>query len=88
MRAGLAAVAAPAVLRYARGETPIKIGMPLALTGPAGEIGLQMRHGAEFWAKELNAKGGLIGRPDRAACRGYHRRSRHLRAQGAACGGT
>ena len=62
MRAGLAAVAAPAVLRYARGETPIKIGMPLALTGPAGEIGEQMRRGATLWAKELNAQGGLIGR--------------------------
>ena len=62
MRAGLAAVAAPTVLRHARGETPIKIGMPLALTGPAGEIGQQMRHGAEFWAKQVNAKGGLLGR--------------------------
>ena len=62
MRAGLAAVAAPAVLRHARGETPIRIGMPLALTGPAGEIGQQMRHGAEFWAKQVNAKGGLLGR--------------------------
>ena len=50
-----AAVAAPVVLRHARGETPIKIGMPLALTGPAGEIGLQLRHGAEFWAREVNA---------------------------------
>ena len=57
-----AAVAAPVVLRHARGETPIKIGMPLALTGPAGEIGLQLRHGAEFWAKEVNAAGGLLGR--------------------------
>jgi branched-chain amino acid transport system substrate-binding protein len=56
------AVAAPTILRHARGEVPIKIGMPLALTGPAGEIGQQMRHGAEFWAKELNAKSGLIGR--------------------------
>ena len=56
------ALAAPAVLRHARGETPIRIGMPVALTGPAGEIGLQMRRGAELWAKELNAKGGLIGR--------------------------
>ena len=60
--AGLA-IAAPAVLRHARGDEPIRIGMPLALTGPAGEIGLQMRHGAEFWAKEVNAKGGLLGRP-------------------------
>lgn len=56
------AVAAPSILPQARGDSPIKIGMPLALTGPAGEIGLQMRHGAEFWAKELNAKGGLLGR--------------------------
>lgn len=63
IRVGLATVAAPAVLRHARGETPIRIGMPLALTGPAAEIGAQMRRGAEFWAKQLNASGGLIGRP-------------------------
>ena len=62
IRAGLATVAAPTVLRYARGETPIRIGMPLALTGPAAEIGAQMRRGAEFWAKQVNAKGGLLGR--------------------------
>ncbi len=59
--AGLA-IAAPVVLRHARGETPIKIGMPLALTGPGGEIGTQMKNGAEFWAKLVNAKGGLLGR--------------------------
>ncbi len=58
-----AAAASPVVLRHARGETPIKIGMPVALTGPAGEIGTQMRHGAEFWAKETNAAGGILGRP-------------------------
>jgi branched-chain amino acid transport system substrate-binding protein len=58
-----AAVAAPAVLRHARGEEPIKVGMPCALTGPGGEIGAQMRRGAEFWARQTNAKGGLLGRP-------------------------
>ncbi len=58
-----AAAASPVVLRHARGETPIKIGMPVALTGPAGEIGTQMRNGAEFWAKETNAAGGILGRP-------------------------
>ena len=56
------AVAAPTILRHALGETPIMIGMPLALTGPFGEIGVQMRHGAEFWAKEVNASGGVLGR--------------------------
>ena len=58
-----AAAVSPVVLRHARGETPIKIGMPVALTGPAGEIGTQMRNGAEFWAKETNAAGGILGRP-------------------------
>ncbi len=58
-----AAMASPVVLRHARGDEPIKIGMPVALTGPAGEVGAQMRRGAEFWAKTVNAKGGLLGRP-------------------------
>ena len=62
MRGGLAAITAPIVLRHALGETPIKIGMPCALTGPGGEVGEQMRRGAEFWAKQQNAKGGLLGR--------------------------
>jgi branched-chain amino acid transport system substrate-binding protein len=57
------AVASPVVLRHALGDEPIKIGMPCALTGPGGEIGEQMRRGAEFWIKSVNAKGGLLGRP-------------------------
>jgi branched-chain amino acid transport system substrate-binding protein len=56
------ALASPVVSRHALGDEPIKIGMPCALTGPAGEIGAQMRRGAEFWAKTVNAKGGVIGR--------------------------
>src|SRR6185437_14609868 len=59
----VSAVASPAVLRHARGDNPIKIGMPAALTGPGGEVGAQMRRGAEFWARQTNAKGGLLGRP-------------------------
>jgi len=57
-----ATLASPIVLRHARGEEPIKIGMPVALTGPGGEIGAQMRRGAEFWIKTVNASGGLLGR--------------------------
>jgi len=57
-----ATLAMPVVLRHALGEEPIKIGMPCALTGPACEVGGQMRRGAEFWAKTVNAKGGLLGR--------------------------
>ena len=58
-----ATLASPVVLRRALGDEPIKIGMPVALTGPGGEIGAQMRRGAEFWIKSVNAKGGLLGRP-------------------------
>ncbi|MBV9251063.1 MAG: ABC transporter substrate-binding protein [Acetobacteraceae bacterium] len=61
--AAAGALAAPTILRLARGEQPIRIGMPCALTGPGGEIGEQMRTGAVFWAKQQNAKGGLLGRP-------------------------
>jgi branched-chain amino acid transport system substrate-binding protein len=37
--------------------------MPLALTGPLGSVGEQMRRGAELWARTVNAKGGVLGRP-------------------------
>jgi branched-chain amino acid transport system substrate-binding protein len=56
----LAAAAAPH-LSYA--ADAIKIGMPLALTGPLGSVGQEMKNGAELWAKAENAKGGLLGRP-------------------------
>lgn len=46
----------------ARAEAPVKIGIPVALTGPLGGIGAQMKRGCDFWAKQVNAKGGLLGR--------------------------
>jgi branched-chain amino acid transport system substrate-binding protein len=41
----------------------IKIGMPVNTTGSLGSVGTQMRQACEFWAKEVNAKGGILGRP-------------------------
>jgi ABC-type branched-subunit amino acid transport system substrate-binding protein len=63
--AGAATVASPAILRFgARAENgPIKIGMPLALTGALGTVGQQQKRGAELYAKLQNAKGGILGRP-------------------------
>ena len=61
-RAALAGTAA-AFATGAYGANPIKIGMPLALTGPLGSVGEQMRRGAELWVKQVNARGGVIGRP-------------------------
>ena len=63
--AGAATVASPALLgRAAEAESgPIKIGMPLALTGALGSVGQQQKRGAELYVKLQNAKGGLLGRP-------------------------
>ncbi|MSQ21209.1 MAG: branched-chain amino acid ABC transporter substrate-binding protein [Betaproteobacteria bacterium] len=52
----------PAFLRRASAATgPIKIGMPLALTGPIGIVGQQIKRSCELWAKMKNASGGLLG---------------------------
>src|SRR5438105_10524740 len=58
-----AAVASPHVRTSAQAEAgAIKIGMPLALTGPLGSVGQQQKRGAELYAKLQNAKGGILGR--------------------------
>ena len=60
-----AAVASPYVWTSAHAQAggAIKIGTPIALTGPLGSVGQQMKRGCEFWAKWQNAKGGMLGRP-------------------------
>ena len=57
--AGLAAAPKPA---SAQSKEPIKIGFSLALTGPLAPNGKQALLGAQIWAEEINAKGGLLGR--------------------------
>ena len=59
----LQATAVAGMARGAFAAEAIKIGIPVALTGPVGGIGAQMRRACEFWAKQVNAKGGLLGRP-------------------------
>jgi branched-chain amino acid transport system substrate-binding protein len=59
-----AIVASPRIWTSAQAQAAgtIKIGMPLALTGPLGSVGQQQKRGAEFHTKLLNEKGGLLGR--------------------------
>jgi branched-chain amino acid transport system substrate-binding protein len=47
---------------FAQGKAPIKIGFSMALTGPLAPNGKQAVLGAQIWAEEVNAKGGLLGR--------------------------
>lgn len=67
VNAGIGAVvlspALGAVDAVAQGGSPIKIGFSMALTGPLAPIGKQALLGAQIWAEDVNAKGGLLGRP-------------------------
>ena len=48
---------------FAQGGEPIKIGFGMALTGPLAANGKQALLGMQIWEEEINAKGGLLGRP-------------------------
>lgn len=48
--------------RVAADKKPIVIGGSLPLTGKFAETAKWIKRGMEFWAKETNAKGGLLGR--------------------------
>jgi branched-chain amino acid transport system substrate-binding protein len=62
LQSAAAAAVTPALIRPAvAAADPIKIGIPIGITGPVGSVGTQMRRACEFWAKQVNAKGGLLG---------------------------
>lgn len=42
---------------------PLRIGLSLSLTGPTAPAGKQVQAGLEIWREDVNAKGGLLGRP-------------------------
>lgn len=52
----------PPILKYALGETPIKIGIPAALSGTASILGADFRDASILAAEHVNAEGGLLGR--------------------------
>jgi len=66
----LSAMVAGAVLALAlpfgspaQAQEPIKIGFSMAQTGPLAANGKQALLGMQIWEEEINAKGGLLGRP-------------------------
>jgi branched-chain amino acid transport system substrate-binding protein len=56
--AGLVLAASPAFA-----VDPIRIGFGMSLTGPNAGAGKMFLVGREVWREEINAKGGLLGRP-------------------------
>ena len=63
--AGLVAMAAssPLLVRRAFAAEPIKIGIPCALTGSLAVVAEQTKRTATLFAKQMNAAGGINGRP-------------------------
>jgi branched-chain amino acid transport system substrate-binding protein len=62
-----AAIYACAAFSAAHGQdgitpTSILIGQSAAFTGPAAQLGIQMRDGAKLWLDYVNAQGGINGR--------------------------
>jgi branched-chain amino acid transport system substrate-binding protein len=58
-----AAVLALVALPAARAAEPIKIGFSMALTGGLAPNGKSALLAMQIWEKDVNAKGGLLGRP-------------------------
>ncbi|MBW1780751.1 MAG: ABC transporter substrate-binding protein [Deltaproteobacteria bacterium] len=52
----------PWFLRYGRGETPIKYGLLIPLTGGLAELAADQKVAGEIAVEEINAKGGMLGR--------------------------
>src|SRR5271166_2055100 len=62
LRPLLLAGAAAALSTAALAEEPVKIGVLTPLSGTYAPIGQQVRWGLELAAKEVNQKGGILGR--------------------------
>ncbi|MBN8907305.1 MAG: ABC transporter substrate-binding protein, partial [Rhodospirillales bacterium] len=67
LMAGAALMALPfigsAQAQPAPSGPPIKIGFSMSLTGPLSPNGKQALLGLQLWEEDVNAKGGLLGRP-------------------------
>jgi branched-chain amino acid transport system substrate-binding protein len=62
-RLALAAAAALVWIAPVRAEAPITIGFGMALTGGLAPIGKAALLAMQIWESDINAKGGLLGRP-------------------------
>jgi branched-chain amino acid transport system substrate-binding protein len=63
LRVPLAILFAVVQWATARAADPIKVGFSMALTGAVAPNGKQNLLALEIWRDDVNAKGGLLGRP-------------------------
>jgi branched-chain amino acid transport system substrate-binding protein len=62
-RLALFALLAPGQAFAQKGGKPIKVGFPMILSGPGALFGEPALRGAQMFVQELNASGGVLGRP-------------------------
>ncbi|HEV3105104.1 MAG TPA: ABC transporter substrate-binding protein [Trinickia sp.] len=62
LAAGVTQLSAPFIIR-ARGDVPIRIGLNDPLTGTYAELGKNEQIGCQLAIEQINAKGGILGRP-------------------------
>lgn len=60
---GAAVLAVALFAAPARAADPVRVGFSMALTGAVAQNGKQILLALEIWRDDLNAKGGLLGRP-------------------------
>jgi branched-chain amino acid transport system substrate-binding protein len=63
LRAAVTTAALFGFLASARAAEPLKIGFSMAMTGGVAQNGKQLLMALELWRHDVNAKGGLLGRP-------------------------
>jgi branched-chain amino acid transport system substrate-binding protein len=63
LRAAVATAALIGFLASANAAEPLKIGFSMAMTGGVAQNGKQLLMALELWRHDINAKGGLLGRP-------------------------
>src|SRR5262245_34446050 len=51
------------LMATAPAQNPMRVGLAISLTGPTAPAGKQVLAGLEIWRDDVNAKGGLLGRP-------------------------
>ena len=79
------AVTLAAVPAQAQDKAPIKIGFSQSLTGFLSPNGKQALLGAEIWREEINAAGGLLGRPVNSSITTTRAHRRKCRASTRSC---
>jgi branched-chain amino acid transport system substrate-binding protein len=58
----VALTAALTVASAAKAQEPIRVGVPMILSGAGAQFGTSVLKGAQMYADEINAKGGVLGR--------------------------